>query len=200
MQTIALDKTVFNLVHSTSCSGSVWDKANLFISDKSFFIWIGFLIIYILLTRFKGLFASVVAASSFVVSWIVTDEFIKPLFDRSRPFIELGSCVYGHKPETSSFPSGHALTAFAIATVICLYNRNNKILFWLAILFASFVAYSRIYLGVHFPTDILGGAALGSLFGLLWFKFAEFLRAKWIQIATKTISSKKSQKIKSEIL
>jgi undecaprenyl-diphosphatase len=67
-----------------------------------------------------------------------------------KPLVEL--------PSTSSFPSGHATVSFACATVLALaVPRLRAPLFALAAL----IAYSRVYVGVHYPFDVLGGAALG---------------------------------------
>ena len=84
---------------------------------------------------------------------------IKNLVARERP------CAIGTAPELLipypseySFPSGHTLSSFIAAT--CIFLRNKK---WgiSAYVFASGIAFSRIYLYVHFPTDILGGIILG---------------------------------------
>ena len=75
--------------------------------------------------------------------------------------------------ESRSFPSGHALAAFFFMTYVALARRRSR--FW-ALLLASLVAFSRVYVGMHFPSDILAGAALGALGGwLVWVVFARWL-------------------------
>jgi len=66
--------------------------------------------------------------------------------------------------QRASFPSMHATGAFAVAMSLCLERRDRWAL--LFVLAASAVAWSRVYLGLHFPTDVLAGAALGALLAL----------------------------------
>lgn len=63
-------------------------------------------------------------------------------------------------PHTGSFPSGHSATAFACATVIAWASPRLAVP---AFVLAALVAWSRVYVGVHWPLDVLGGAALGVL-------------------------------------
>ena len=67
-------------------------------------------------------------------------------------------------PHTGSFPSGHSATAFACATVIAWASPRLAVP---AFVLAALVAWSRVYVGVHWPLDVLGGALLGTLIGTL---------------------------------
>jgi len=86
---------------------------------------------------------------------------LKALFDRERPplrYAEPDPLV--RTPHDGSFPSGHAATSFAAATILSFaFPRLAPFLFVLA----AAVAWSRVYVGVHYPLDILGGAVLGVL-------------------------------------
>lgn len=68
-------------------------------------------------------------------------------------------------PSDYSFPSGHTAVSFAAASA--LYFAGEKYLWKAALVLAAFIAFSRMYLYVHYPTDILGGALLGILCGYL---------------------------------
>jgi undecaprenyl-diphosphatase len=91
------------------------------------------------------------------------DRVLKPLFARERPFVSIaGVTTIGERPADASFPSGHSANAFASAYVLAHVVPAGAGAWWLL---AASIAYSRIYLGVHYPADVLGGAIVGLLCG-----------------------------------
>jgi undecaprenyl-diphosphatase len=101
---------------------------------------------------------------------------IKAYFKRRRPFITMiQAIVIGKKPGTWSFPSGHSASAFGGAWLL-----NHKFArFWgLRYIVASLVAFSRIYLGDHYPGDVASGSLLGLLFAMLFRQLFQGQRKK----------------------
>jgi membrane-associated phospholipid phosphatase len=114
---------------------------------------------------------------SFLISGLAA-QIIKNLVYSPRPklYFEAGTYLNFINGVTvtgnSSFPSGHTATAFAIATVLVLMmkNKNRQLLILMA---AVLVGYSRIYLAEHFLLDVIVGAFLGSISGMLAFYLAD---------------------------
>lgn len=90
--------------------------------------------------------------------------FLKVMIARPRPFIGLTNVILLTTMEkTPAFPSNHAVTAFMTASL--LVNRFRKHILFYSL--AALVAFSRVYIGVHYPSDVLAGAVIGCLIG--WF-------------------------------
>ncbi len=109
---------------------------------------------------------------------------IKVAVGRSRPVKTLTDVRIVDRvvPESRSFPSGHALTGFFFMTYVALARRRARV--W-ALLLAAAVAFSRVYVGMHFPSDILAGSLLGALGG--WLGWAVFTR--WLDPARQPAGS-----------
>lgn len=109
----------------------------------------------------------------------ITSSFMKPFFARLRPSWEpnlegLIHLVDGYKGGKFGFASSHAANTFGTATFLSLLFKNKKPwILWL-FLWATVVSYTRIYLGVHYPGDILAGGAVGILCG--WLSFILYSR------------------------
>lgn len=145
-------------------------------SDK--WTWIPFMlvIVYCLLRpgnwRHRLLMVGSVALL-FVLSDFVVSSFIKNIVCRPRPshdpaVMDLLSYVNGYRGGAYGFPSNHASNGFAAATFLALLLRNRWVTLS-AFLWAIGSCYSRMYLGVHYPSDILCGAMLGIVFAIIIF-------------------------------
>lgn len=127
-------------------------------------IWIVLTAIFLILpkTRKTGwylLFALVVDA-------VLCNVILKPLVARVRPYdINTTVTLLVQPLKDYSFPSGH--TAASFASVTALYIAGNRKLWKAALVLAVLIAVSRLYLYVHYPTDVLGGIVIGILSGVI---------------------------------
>ena len=167
-------------------SNPFFDKVFTFIThlgDEGI-VWI--LLAVILLCFRKTRKVGIVMGLALIFGLIFGNITLKNIFQRPRPFDTPGALLDGDsllvsRPGEYSFPSGHTTSSFAAAVGIFLFNKKWGIP---ALVLAALIAYSRLYVYVHFPSDILGGIVLGTLCALLayavWTKGLEKpLQKKW---------------------
>lgn len=100
-----------------------------------------------------------------VLGLLIGNLFLKNVVGRLRPFeIQEGVKLLIKAPKDPSFPSGHTLASVTSATILFLNYKKRAIIF---IVLAIFIALSRLYLYVHFPSDVIAGAILGVFIGNL---------------------------------
>ena len=104
-----------------------------------------------------------VIAAAILARGIVT-ELIRFFWERPRPFVEQNIAPLIEHVASASFPSGHATLFFALGTVLFFYNKTAGIVFLLG---ATVVSLARVFAFLHWPSDIIGGAAIGIVSAVL---------------------------------
>lgn len=131
-------------------------------------VWIAVALIFIGPKKYRA--DGITLISALLLCVLVGNICLKPLIARVRPCeINTAVSLLIPRPTDYSFPSGHAMSSFAAATVVFYRNKRMGVC---AILLAAVIAFSRLYLYVHYPSDILGGIAIGIALGI----FTLFIR------------------------
>ena len=111
---------------------------------------------------------------SLVLCLIIGNGILKPLFARVRPYNHSDLIVLITKPLSDySFPSGHTMASFASGFSVYAFYKKSGIA---ALLFALVMGFSRIYLCMHYPSDVIGGIVFGLVFGFISYTITKKLR------------------------
>ena len=144
------------------------------VSYVTSFVSIGVMLVVLLWsfkTRSKALRFQSFQLMLAVVTVAIFTFCLKLLISRQRPFITYADVEKLSEGGSHSFPSGHTAEAFALATaILCLFK--NRALSIVAFSWAIVIAYSRMALGVHYPSDVLGGAIVGCAVSFLMLKLS----------------------------
>ncbi len=128
------------------------------------FIWI-ILCLFLLCFR-KTRKAGVAGLLALVLSLLINNVILKRLVARTRPYeVIAGLELLTKKATDFSFPSGHSASSFATAAAVCSTQKGSRWR-WLVLIGAVCMAFTRLYIGIHYPSDVICGAISGTLCGL----------------------------------
>ena len=147
-----MDIYFFKLINGLANNSKFLDSVGIFFAD--YFPYILGATLVILLFWKKNRLMVISAAISVFLSRIVIAEILKLVIHRARPNLA----------DFKSFPSGHAAIFFAIAMAVYFYNKKLGIWFFIA---AIIIGVARIFVGVHWPSDVLAGAMIGIISGII---------------------------------
>ncbi len=165
-----------------------WDGFWIFMSDKFYQIPLYLVLLYLVYKKYgvKGTLFTMLAIALLIAATDQTANLFKNvLFKRPRPcrvesVIELGRFL-AERCGRHGYFSAHAASSMGLAFFIgALFKKEYKYLFAFMIIWAVIVGYSRIYLGVHYPGDVITGMIIGSIYGTLFFKLQQFFLKKWV--------------------
>ncbi len=144
----------------------------LFGESGIFFICIALILMAFKKTRKTGFCLAI----SLIIGLLVCNVTLKPLVARPRPYtVRTDVIMLVEALNDYSFPSGHTVAAFEAATVFLMRKRIVGIVFSVL---AILIAFSRLYLYVHYPTDVICGMIIGILSGVLSVKLVDFIYKK----------------------
>ncbi len=171
---LSLDQKLF--VYLNSLGSETFDEFWLLITKQIYWTPLFLFLLYLIFKKLgtkQTLYLVLFIAILLVFTDQITNLF-KNGFQRLRPCNnpEINSFIRIVQSRKSfSFFSGHAANTMAVATFLYLIFKKDFKYFWLLFLWPLIFAYSRIYLGLHYPLDIISGYFFGALLGFLMFKF-----------------------------
>lgn len=134
------------------------------------YLWIALLLILLAIPKTRK--AGLIGAATLLLTFLLNNQVIKPLVARTRPYEVIeGLTILIKKPGEFSFPSGHTANSMAVGVVLFMISQqykklgDKKLYFpkaagWIFLVLSILIGLSRLYVGVHYPTDVLGGAAV----------------------------------------
>lgn len=144
--------------------------------DGIFWILLAVVLLIFKKTRKTGF----MLAAALIFCLVINNIVLKSIFSRERPFVVLEAIeLIIDPPGGYSFPSGHTVSSIASATtVFWSFKNSSKLAAWGAVVLAVLIAFSRMYLCVHFFTDVLAGAVVGVLLGIAAIALVNFIYKK----------------------
>ena len=138
--------------------------------------WIILTVLFLLIPKMRK--TGVVMAAALIIDLLLCNVLLKNLVARTRPYdVNTVIQLLVAKLRDYSFPSGH--TAASFASVTALYLSGERRIGLIALVISCLIAVSRLYLYVHYPTDVLAGMLFGLILGFLAYWIATKGRKKW---------------------
>lgn len=156
------------------------DPIMYYVTMTEFWIPLFFFLIYLIFRdhRKQGWLVMAGIVLCILLTDRITSGFMKPYFARLRPSNEPSLTLHlvnGYHGGHYGFASSHAANTMGVALFTFLLMRRRYKFMWLMFAWAALMCYTRIYLGVHYPGDILAGTAVGLICGYIAFRFYRWL-------------------------
>ena len=174
MREMGIEFRILDFIHGMRTP--VGDAVMCFITKlgNAGMIWIVLAVILLLIPKTRK--TGIIILAALCIDLVVCNGILKNLFARIRPCdVNTQIQLLIARPDDFSFPSGH--TAASFAAVAALYFSGERKLWKPALVLACLIAFSRLYLYVHYPTDILGGILVGIAAGYIGYA----MNQKWLK-------------------
>ncbi len=182
---LALDEKVFLLFNGMQ--NDFWSNFMPIFTGR--FVWVPmYAMILVLLFRSFNWKTATIYAVAVILAIVFADQicatFIRPYVERLRPshlenpLSQFTMIVDGYRGGRYGFPSCHAANSFALATILSLIA-SRRWFTWFILCWAFVNSYTRLYLGVHYPGDLIVGGLIGALLGWLLFTIARKISSRY---------------------
>jgi len=165
---INIDLYIFNLINGLAGRWAWLDYFEMFSAKYlEYFLWF-FLILLLVINTKKYWKMALEALITAVFTRFFLAEIIRLIWFKPRPFVTLNFIpLIDKSPTEASFPSGHASFYFALSTIVYCYNKKIGTFFYII---SFLIVVARVFVGIHWPLDILFGTILGVLTGWVFNK------------------------------
>lgn len=165
-----IDRLILDRTAAIKCGFFDTIMPHITVLGNAGILWIAIAVVLLLVPKTRR--CGLAMGAALILCLLSANLCIKPLVHRARPFtLDAGIQLLINPPTDFSFPSGHTCSGIAAAFVILRYYRKAGIA---AALFALAIAFSRIYLMVHYFSDVLVGACLGLICGFIGYRLTEY--------------------------
>lgn len=165
-----IDKDIFLFLNGLH--NEFLDPVMFALTGKWYWMPLFLLVTVVLFVKFKWRAVYILLGIALVITLAdqFTSRFMKPFFERFRPSHDpdIGNLVHtvnNYKGGLYGFASSHAANSFGVAFYLWFTVRKHLPWIWIMFIWGAIFSYTRIYLGVHYPGDIITGAFVGSIFG-----------------------------------
>lgn len=143
------------------------------------YLWIALLLVLLVIPKTRR--AGLIGAATLLLTFLLNNQVLKVLVGRTRPYEVIeGLTILIKKPGEFSFPSGHTANSMCVGVCLWMISQkcqalgDKKLYFpkaagWFFLILSILIGLSRLYVGVHYPTDVLGGAVLAIFDAVLVF-------------------------------